>query len=220
MNLPKFDFYQGNVTGCGLAWTLNTLIIRSLNLNYMKTVLFSSFLALGFGLLACNGNSSSDHADAVDSAKTVNKEVKAVQPDASNFVVNATNGGMMEVELGKIAEDRASSARVKAFGAMMVKDHSEANNNLKGIANSLNIAIPDSVSNDARKEINDLKMKKGKDFDKSYVNMMVDDHKKDIAEFRKCADNCSDSTVKNFAATMLPVLEKHLDSIQAIASRK
>jgi putative membrane protein len=186
----------------------------------MKTVLFSSCLALGLGLLACNGNSNSDHADAVDSAKTVNKDVKAVQADASNFVVNATNGGMMEVELGKIAEDRASSARVKAFGAMMVKDHTEANNNLKGIANSLNIAIPDSVSNDTRKEINNLKMKKGKDFDKAYVNMMVDDHKKDIAEFRKCADNCSDSTVKNFAYTTLPVLEKHLDSIQAISSRK
>ena len=140
-------------------------------------------------------------------------------PDASNFAVNAANGGMMEVELGKIAEDNASSPRVKAFGAMMVKDHSEANSNLKGIANSLNIAIPDSVSNDSRKEINDLKMKKGKEFDKAYVKMMVDDHKKDIAEFRKCADNCSDSTIKNFAYTTLPVLEKHLDSIQAIAAK-
>ncbi len=50
--------------------------------------------------------------------------------------------------------------------------------------------------------------------------MMVDDHKKDIAEFRKCADNCSDSTIKNFAANTLPVLEKHLDSIQAIAGKK
>ena len=157
--------------------------------------------------------------DTVDSAKKVNKEVKPVQADASNFVVNAANGGMMEVELGKIAEDRAANARVKAFGEMMVKDHSEANNNLKGIANSLNIAVPDSVSNDTRKEIDELKMKKGKDFDKAYVSMMVDDHKKDIAEFRKCADNCSDSTIKNFAATTLPVLEKHLDSIQAIAAK-
>lgn len=185
----------------------------------MKTVLFSSLLALGLGFSACNNNSTSDHTDAVDSAKTVNKEVKAVLPDASNFAVNAANGGLMEVELGKIAEDNASSARVKAFGAMMVKDHSEANSNLKGIANSLNIAIPDSVSNDSRKEINDLKMKKGKEFDKAYVKMMVDDHKKDIAEFRKCADNCSDSTIKNFAYTTLPVLEKHLDSIQAIAAK-
>jgi putative membrane protein len=63
---------------------------------------------------------------------------------------------------------------------MMVKDHSQANENLKTIANSLNIALPDSVSDDTRKEIDKLKMKKGKDFDKAYVDMMVDDHKKDI----------------------------------------
>jgi putative membrane protein len=185
----------------------------------MKTVIFSSMLVLGLGLFACN-NSSNNHQDSVDSAKTVNKEVKSVQPDASNFAVAAANGGMMEVELGKIAQDNAHDPRVKAYGAMMVKDHSDANATLKGIAGSLNIALPDSVSDDARKEINNLKMKKGKDFDKAYVSMMVDDHKKDIAEFRKCADNCSDSTVKSFAYNTLPVLEKHLDSIQAIAGKK
>ena len=76
--LPKNDFFKtGSFKDYGLARTLNTLIIRSLKLNYMKTVLFSSFLALGLGFSACNNNSTSDHTDAVDSAKTVNKEVKA-----------------------------------------------------------------------------------------------------------------------------------------------
>jgi len=182
----------------------------------MKTLLFSSCLSLIFGLCSC-GNNTGDHADMVDSAKAVNKEVKAVQSDASDFAVNAANGGMMEVELGKIAEENASSDRVKAFGAMMIKDHSDANSTLKGIAGKLNIALPDSVSNDSRKEINDLKKKKGKDFDKAYVKMMVDDHRRDLDEFRKCADKCSDSTIRNFAYVTLPVLEKHLDSIEAIA---
>src|SRR5450755_4835405 len=186
---------------------------------YMKKIIFSSVFVLGLAICSCN-SSSDNHQDTVDSAKTVNKEVKAVQPDASNFAVAAANGGMMEVILGKVAQDNASSPRVKAFGEMMVKDHTEANNNLKAIATSLNIALPDSVSDDSKKEIEHLKMKKGKDFDKAYVSMMVDDHKKDIAEFRKCADNCSDSTIKSFASTTLPVLEKHLDSIQAIAAKK
>jgi putative membrane protein len=185
----------------------------------MKTVFFYCLLCLTIGMYACN-NSTDNHQDSVDSAKTANKEVKPVQPDASNFAVNAANGGMMEVELGKIAVSNASSPRVKAFGEMMVKDHTEANNNLKAIASSLNIALPDSVGNDMKKDIDQIKMKKGKAFDKAYVDMMVDDHKKDIAEFRKCADDCSDSTVKSFAANTLPVLEKHLDSIQAIASKK
>jgi putative membrane protein len=186
----------------------------------MKTILFYACIIGGLSLPACNSSSSSDnHQDTVDSAKSVNKEVKAVQPDASNFAISAANGGMTEVELGKIAEDQASNPRVKAFGAMMVKDHSEANATLKGIAGTLNIALPDSVSDDARKEINKMKMKKGKDFDKEYVNMMLDDHKKVIADFKKCADNCSDSTLKSFASNTLPVLEKHLDSIQAIAHK-
>jgi len=186
----------------------------------MKTVLFSSVLALGLGLCACNDSSREGHQDTVDSAKAVNKEVKSVQADASNFAVNAANGGMMEVILGKIAQVNASSLRVKSFGEMMVRDHTEANENLKAIAGALHIALPDSVSDDTKKEIDHMKMKKGKDFDKAYVSMMLDDHKKDIAEFRKCADNCSDSTIKSFAYSTLPVLEKHLDSIQAIGAKK
>ena len=185
----------------------------------MKSVFFSSVLALGLGLWACN-HSDEGKQDSVDSAKTVNKEVKAVHADASNFAVDAANGGMMEVELGKIALQNASSPRVKAFGEMMVKDHSEANNNLKSIAHYLNIALPDSVSSDSKKDIDHLKMKKGKDFDKAYISMMLNDHKKDITEFRKCADKCSDSSIKSFAYNTLPVLEKHLDSIQAIAGKQ
>jgi putative membrane protein len=194
---------------------IDYLIIK---IKQMKTLLFYSLLFFSMGFFSCNSNTQKQ--DTVDSAKAVNKEVKPVQADASNFAVEAANGGMMEVELGKIAQEKASNPRVKAFGAMMVKDHTEAGNNLKEIATTLNIALPDSVSNDTKKEIDKMKMKKGRDFDKAYVSMMVDDHKKDIAEFRKCADNCSDSTIKSFASNTLPVLMKHLDSIQAIAGKK
>lgn len=187
----------------------------------MKLLLSGFFLAAGlFAMQACNNTESSSHEDAVDSATSVNKVVQPVQKDASDFAVAAANGGMMEVELGKVAQEKGVSKRVKDFGAMMVKDHSEANDNLKLIASRLNITLPDSVSDDSRKEIDKLKMKKGKDFDKAYVDMMLDDHKKDIAEFRKCADNCSDSSIKSFASTTLPTLEKHLDSVQSISGKK
>jgi putative membrane protein len=184
----------------------------------MKTLLFYTLLFLSLVFFSCNNTPQKE--DTVDSAKAVNKEVKPVEADASNFAVDAANGGMMEVELGKVAQEKASNPRVKAFGEMMVKDHTEAGNNLKAIATTLNIALPDSVSNDTKKEIDKMKMKKGRDFDKAYVGMMLEDHKKDIAEFRKCADNCSDSTIKSFASNTLPVLMKHLDSIQAIAGKK
>jgi putative membrane protein len=202
-----------------LARTLNSTKIRSLKIKQMKTNVLAILLIYGLGICACSNNGN-NHTDSVDSAKTVNKQMAPVQADASNFAVAAANGGMMEVILGKIAGENASSQRVKDFGAMMVKDHTEANDNLKSIASTLNIALPDSVSNDTKKEIDHLSMKKGKEFDKMYVAMMLDDHKKDIAEFRKCSDNCSDSSIKAFAYNTLPVLEKHLDSIQSIAGKQ
>jgi putative membrane protein len=187
----------------------------------MKTTFMAAWLIAGaVATQSCNNNASTSHEDPVDSAKAVNKVVQPVQKDASDFAVAAANGGMMEVQLGKLAQEKGVSQRVKDFGAMMVRDHSAAGDQLKSIASMLNITLPDSVSDDARKEMDNLQKKKGKDFDKAYVDMMLDDHKKDIAEFRKCADNCSDSTIKAFAANTLPTLEKHLDSVQAIAAMK
>lgn len=188
----------------------------------MKSLLVGLCLATGlFAIQSCSNNTeSASHEDAVDSAKEVNKTVQPVQKDASDFAVAAANGGMMEVQLGKVAQEKGVSQRVKDFGAMMVKDHSEANDKLKTIASTLNITLPDSVSDDTKKEIDKLKMKKGREFDKAYVDMMLDDHKKDIADFRKCADNCSDSSIKAFASNTLPTLEKHLDSVQSIAGKK
>ncbi len=177
-------------------------------------------LIAAFIFQACGNNQSSTTQDSVDSAKTANKEQKPVDKQVSDFAVEAANGGMMEVELGKIAQEKASNPRVKDFGAMMVREHSEANTKLKSLASSLNITLPDSVSNDAKMDIDKLKKKSGRDFDKAYMSMMLDDHKKDVAEFRKAADNLPDSTIKSFASTTLPVLEKHLDSAQAITGKK
>ncbi len=185
----------------------------------MKSVLFSSIFALGMGLCACNGGAEK-HEDTVDSAKAVNKETKAVEKDASNFAVTAANGGMLEVALGKVAQMNASDPKVKSFGEMMVMDHTAANEKLKSIASSLNIALPDSLSDDSRKEVDKLKMKKGRDFDKAYVSMMVDDHKKDIKEFQDCANNSSDSTLKTFAAATIPTLQKHLAAVEALDAKK
>lgn len=169
---------------------------------------------------SCNNSSTSEKTDSMDSAKEANKEMKPVAKDASDFAMKAADGGMMEVQSGKLASEKAISPRVKEFGAMMVKDHSAANDKLKSLASSLNIALPDSVSQDSRDEIAKLEKKKGKDFDKAYMNMMVNDHEKDVAEFRKAADNLSDSTIKDFATKTLPTLEMHLDSAKAIAGKK
>jgi putative membrane protein len=127
---------------------------------------------------------------------------------------------LMEVELGKIAQEKATNPRIKEFGAMMAKDHSEANDQLKSLAQQKNITLPASVSDKQQKEIDDLNKKTGKDFDKAYMNMMLDDHKKDIKKFEKAGNDLKDADIKSFAMNALPTLQKHLDSARAITGKQ
>lgn len=169
----------------------------------------------GCMLLSCN-SSSNNHQDSVDSAKKVNNSTDAVSRKTSDFATEAASGGMMEVQLGKLAQQKAQNPRVKNFGAMMVQDHTQANDELKTIATRENIALPDSMSNEKKEDVEKLNKKSGKDFDKAYMDMMVDDHKEDVNKFKNAAQNEPDSAMKAFAAKSVPVLQKHLDSAEAI----
>lgn len=188
-------------------------------------------LALSTLITSC-GNGTA-HTDSVDSAKNANDSMAGttgtdtthsmaatpVDKDDADFAVKAANGGMAEVTLGQLAQSNAASQRVKDFGAMMVKDHSEAGDKLKALAQQKNITLPASLGDKEQKMVNDLQKKTGKDFDKAYMNMMLDDHKEDIQEFTKASANCKDADLKGFAANTLPVLQKHLDSVKAITGK-
>jgi putative membrane protein len=141
-----------------------------------------------------------------------------VDQNAVDFADKAATGGKLEVELGNLAEKKANRQRVKDFGKMMVDDHTKANNDLEAIASRENISLPSSVTKDQEKAIDKLSKKAGKDFDRAYIGMMVKDHKEDIKEFKEAEGKVTDNDIKNFITATLPVLEKHLDSIQAIRS--
>jgi putative membrane protein len=134
------------------------------------------------------------------------------------FMNEAASGGMMEVEAGRLASETATSDRVKAFGNMMVQDHTNANNELKGLAAQKNVMLPDSMMAEHREHINKLKNKTGKEFDKAYMSMMVTDHNEDVNKFQVTANNAADADLKAFASKTLPVLRTHLDSAKAINS--
>lgn len=138
----------------------------------------------------------------------------------SSFVMEAAAGGLMEVQAGQIAQQNATSQRVKDFGGMMVTDHSKANDELKSYATSHGITLPDSLPASMKKNLDAMKKLKGSAFDNHYVSMMVEDHQKDVAKFKKESTDANDAQLKTWAGTTLPVLQKHLDSIQAIKKGK
>lgn len=135
---------------------------------------------------------------------------------STTFALKAAAGGTMEVMLGNIAQQNAHSLRVKKFGAMMVKDHTKANKELMALADSKNILIPSKLPDAIQNHIDQINKYKGADFDKHYMEMMVDDHKEDIDLFSKKAKDQKDTTFKAFASKTLPVLNMHLDSAKAI----
>jgi putative membrane protein len=141
----------------------------------------------------------------------------AASPDSS-FYKQAAEGGIAEVELGNLAQQKSTNASVKDYGAMMVKDHGAANEKFKGIASSKNISLPTSPSVGQMATKAKLEVLSGEAFDKSYIKSMIKDHKEDIALFKKEAATGKDPDAKAFAAATLPTLQAHLKKIESIAA--
>ena len=186
----------------------------------MKKVSLMILLAVStLSFQACDNKKK--ESDSMENAEEANENKedagRGQSEDTNEFAMKAANGGMMEVELGRMAQEKGMSSDVKEFGAMMVADHSKANDELKTLAAAKNITLPSTLGEDMQEDVNELAKLSGKEFDKKYVSMMVDDHKEDVDAFKKAADNNEvDPEIKAFAAKTLPTLQQHLDRINAI----
>jgi putative membrane protein len=137
------------------------------------------------------------------------------QYDTTSFAVKAASGGLMEVALGNLAQQKGANADVKKFGQRMVTDHSKANTELKTIATAKNIMLPTAPLPKHQKHIEHLGSLSGAEFDKQYMTMMVEDHQEDVSLFQTTAnDNSQDAELKGFAQKTLPVLKTHLQMAQ------
>ena len=138
-------------------------------------------------------------AGAARAETTPTGEGSSLSAKDKTFMKNAAKGGTMEVTMGKMAEQHAQSDDVKSFGKRMVADHGKANDELKKIAAEKNVKLPAKEPTFSWSS------------DKAYIDMMVKDHEKDLAEFKQEASNGSDPDVKKFADDTAKVVQEHLD---------
>lgn len=182
---------------------------------------FLSILAL-CGLTAfygCdNANRENENTDSMERAEEVNEERDVPNKDA-DFVTETAAAGMFEVEAGKLASQQATTADVKNFAQKMVNDHTAANNELMQMASSLNIAVPQSLPEDQRERLDKLREKQGLDFDKEYMNMMDDDHRKSVNRFENAAEDAESADLKNWASQKLPTLREHHQTAEQIRDK-
>ncbi len=139
--------------------------------------------------------------------------------DDKNFVRKAAEGGLAEVEMGRLAQKNASNDAVKKFGDRMVADHTKVNDDLKSLASKKGIDIPTNLTGEHKSSHDKLAAKTGADFDKAYMSMMLKDHNMDVREFERQANSGSDPDIKAFAANHLPTLRDHLKMAQDIAKQ-
>ncbi|HEX2628504.1 MAG TPA: DUF4142 domain-containing protein [Chitinophagaceae bacterium] len=186
-------------------------------------------IAAIFLFISCNNNQKSDSVEIADSMNKAkidsdlnNNDVNtppAIKTDKEStlFLVNALNGGMAEVKLGELAQQKATNAQVKNFAAMMIRDHGASNNEITSLAKARNVTLPASHGDEKQKIIDDLKSRSGADFDRRFMRIMVMEHETAIGLFQNATDVVNDVEVKNFIDNSLAKLRIHLDSAKVVS---
>jgi len=139
-------------------------------------------------------------------------------PD-QDFFKHAAAGGIAEVEAANLAQSKGNSQAVRDFGAMMVKDHTEANEKLRSIAAGENIVLPDSPGATQVPSKAELKVLKGDAFDRAYIKNQVTAHEQTVSLFKKEIASGGDTRAKAFAKETLPTVEAHLRKLRDIAAQ-
>ena len=181
-----------------------------------------------------NSNSSNSNANrSQNSNKSANRNMRGnsnasgeragmanMTSQDHNFIMDAAMGGMMEVELGRVAAEKGMSEAVKKFGQRMVDDHSQANSELMSLASSKGITLPTELDAKHRAEVTKFSAMSGAELDREYAKMMVSDHRKDVSEFEKESTRGTDADLKAFASKTLPTLQEHLRMAEALPGAK
>jgi putative membrane protein len=179
----------------------------------MKQVIAIGSVVLAMAAAPAFAQTASRPEQHPDAAKSSPKAAGKAMSD-QQFVMNVAKDGMAEVELGKLAADKASSADVKKFAQKMVDDHSKANDELKTLAQNKNITLPAAPDAAHKAHVDRMSKLSGEAFDRAYMQDMVKDHQKAVQAFRMESQSGKDADVKAWAAKTLPTLEEHLKMAQ------
>ncbi|MCC7047647.1 MAG: DUF4142 domain-containing protein [Alphaproteobacteria bacterium] len=135
----------------------------------------------------------------------------------ANFVKQALQDGLVEVELGRLAATKASTPAVREFAQHMVADHSKANGELAELAQQLGLQLAPSPSTEQAKLREQLDQLSGDAFDRAYMESQVKDHLKAVQLFERHSTAGGDKEVRAYAAAKLPVLQQHLEQAKRVS---
>lgn len=171
----------------------------------------ASFVAIILLITSCGLNQQPTDTKEVAEERNEEKFDTNMQKDDAQFLVNAAENNLKQINLGQLAQQKGYTTHVKELGKMMEDAHTNSQRELAALAKRKMIAIPASATDDAKEASVELNAKSGNDFDKAYADMMVSDHEDAIEAFERATTECDDTDLNTWARTSLPGLRKHLD---------
>jgi putative membrane protein len=183
--------------------------------------LFLGAAVLTLSLTSCKNETKPDDSKEAAEQQNENKfdDTNDAKEDDSEYLVDAAEVDLKEIELAKLAQTKSSNADVKAFAQMMIDQHTKASADTKALAGKKNISLPLALTDKGNEAFTDLNDKTGWDFDKAYADKMVDGHKKTIEKIEDAAEKAADPEIKAWATTMLPTLKAHLTHAEELKAK-
>lgn len=172
-------------------------------------------IAATFSLLFMAGCSTNEN-DSVKQAHDKNLNA-AIDENISRFMTEAADARMMDIEEGKLAMQKGTNDLIKNYGERMVADNTKLLQELRTLAASKNITLPQELSNTCADRLEDLRENTGKDFDRKFIRMTRSDHKRDVETFEDAAEESKDKDVKAFASRNISVMESHLAMLEQVS---
>jgi len=135
-----------------------------------------------------------------------------------DFVKQAAQAGMEEIQSGQMAEQKGASQAIKQLGQTLVTDHTMMSEQLKQIAQQQGFTLPQSLPQDDRQEMQQLRNLSGQQFDRQFADEQIEDHQKMIQVLQKEAQTTQDQALRAFAQSGIPVMQKHLQMAEQAKS--
>lgn len=174
----------------------------------------------GFALMAlvafsCGPKQNTDSNEAAEESNEDKFQSRDTQKDA-DFVMEAVESNLAEVELAQLASQKSNSTEIKSVAQLLEKDHSKVLAELRDVAAKRVISVPSAVNDASRRKIEDLtKEDDVKDFNKAWCKEMIDKHEASIENFEKTMNETEDAELKSWISETLPHLREHLDRVKA-----
>lgn len=152
-------------------------------------------------------------------AQSANSKQASLNQQDREFANMAAQANQGEIEIGTLAQQKASNDAVKQFAKTIVDDHNNAGQQLKSWASQSNFTLPSGLTPEDNSTKSSLSSESGSQFDQKFIQAQLQDHKKAIALFEKEVSEGQDPQLKQFAQTTLPVLQDHVRIAEDLAGK-